>query len=445
MFSVGAKHPDITAQREYEWRLMRDTYSGQERVKAQGEIYLPKPSGFKTQSDGGKAAYDSYKLRAILPEYVAPTVAALLGIVHAREFQIAMPDELAFIEENIDGKGTPREVFHQRITRNLLLMGRYGILADAPENGGTPFLQGYAAEAIINWDANFYVLNETYLRRDRFAWHRTPRFRVLEIADNRYRVTLYEGDNESAIEQWEPRAQGGQPLASIPFAVATARDLTPEIETPPLIGVAQAAISAYQLSADYRHQLYMSGQETLVAINGDAPKAVGAGVVHVMKGSSDLVPDLKYVSPTCSGINAHREAIAEQRLAAMEAGARMFQSGHAQESGEARRMRFASEMANLQSIANLSAALLESGLRNIALFMDLDPADVVVTPPTDLLDRTMTAQELQALFNVYSAGGMSWQTYYAAAQRGGLMSAERTADEEFALIDNQAIPAETAI
>jgi hypothetical protein len=108
-------------------------------------------------------------------------------------------------------------------------------------------------------------------------------------------------------------------------------------------------------------------------------------------------------------------------------------------------MRFASEMANLQSIANLSAAILESGLRNIALFMDLDPAEIVVTPPTDLLDRTMTAQDLQALFSIYSAGGMSWQTYYANAQRGGLMSAERTADEEFALIENQEIPVETAI
>lgn len=29
----------------------------------------------------------------------------------------------------------------------------------------------------------------------------------------------------------------------------------------------------------------MSGQETLVAINGEAPKTVGAGVVHQMMGS----------------------------------------------------------------------------------------------------------------------------------------------------------------
>jgi hypothetical protein len=453
MTGVSTKHPDITMEREYEWRLMRDTYAGQEQIKyamrntrhagtstaltSRGEIYLPKPNGFAAMPDKGLAAYEAYKLRAMLPEYVAPTVAAMVGIVHGRETQLVMPDAMAFLEEDIDGQGTPREIFHQRITRNLLLMGRYGLLADAPEGGGNPFLRGYSAETIINWDQGFYVLDESHLSRDGFAWELVHRFRVLEIVEGRYRVRVYEGDGGDLVSEAFPVSRGGAAVDMLPFAVATSRDLTPDVETPPLIGVAQAAIAAYQLSADYRHQLYMSGQETLVAINGDAPKAVGAGVVHTMKGSSDLQPDLKYVSPTCSGINAHREAITEQRQAAMEAGARMFQSGQGQESGEARRMRFASEMANLQSIANMSAALLETGLRHVAAFMGLDPRDVVATPPADLLDRTMTPQDLQALFAVYSQGGMSWETYHANGQRGGIMSSERAADEEFALIDGQ--------
>ena len=451
MSDVGTKHPDITPQREYEWRLMRDTYAGQEQVKyasrqtgqgstttlaSTGEIYLPKPNGFKAMPDGGRAAYEAYKLRAMLPEYVGPTVAAMVGIVHGRETQLVMPEAMAFLEEDIDGKGTPREIFHQRITRNLLMMGRYGLLADAPEAGGNPFLRGYSAETIINWDDDFFVLDESYLARNGFAWERVARHRVLEIVEGRYQVSIYEGEGD-LIAQAQPVVRGGAPVDMLPFVIATSRDLVADVETPPLIGVAQAAIAAYQLSADYRHQLYMSGQETLVAINGDAPQAVGAGVVHTMKGTDALTPDLKYVSPTCSGIEAHRTAISEQRQAAMEAGARMFQSGNAQESGEARRMRFASEMANLQSVANMSAALLESGLRHVAAFMGLDPREVVATPPADLLDRSMTAQEFERLFAVYERGGMSWQSYYENGQRGGIMSAERNADEEFALIDGQ--------
>lgn len=451
MVAISTRHPEITTERRYEWRLMRDTYAGQEQVKHAklqtnrsdigltmfaGEVYLPKPSGFSALPDGGRSAYAAYKLRAMLPEYVAPTVAAMVGIVHGREAQIVMPDAMAFLEEDMDGEGTPREVFHQRITRNLLLTGRYGLLADAPEGGGNPFLRGYAAEAIINWDDDFFVLDETHWARDGYTWERVERYRVLRIEDGRYVVSTHDGDG-APISEARPVARGGAPVDMLPFIVATSRDLTPSVETPPLIGVAQAALAAYQLSADYRHQLYMSGQETLVALNGPAPTAVGAGVVHEMRGDMQLAPDLKYVSPTCSGINAHRGAIAEQRQAAMEAGARMFQSGAAQESGEARRMRFASEMANLQSIANMSAALLETGLRQVAAFMGLDPREVVVTPPADLLDRTMTPQEFAALFGVYQQGGMSWQSYYENGQRGGLMSAERTAEEEYALIESE--------
>jgi hypothetical protein len=449
MSGVSTLHPDITLERSDEWRLMRDTYAGQEQVKyavkaprlssgaavtSRGEVYLPRPSGFAAMKDGGAAAYAAYKGRAMLPEYVAPTVAAMVGIVHGREAQIELPPPMAFFEEDMDGLGTPREIFHQRITRNLLLMGRYGVLADAPSDGGNPYLRGYGAEAIINWDGNeFFVLDESHMQRDGFAWSHVERHRVLSLVDGRYTVQIYTAGQPE--DEFQPVTRGRLPIDMVPFVVATAKDLTPEVETPPLIGVAQAAIASYQLSADYRHQLYMSGQETLVAINGDAPQAVGAGVVHTMKGSSDLVPDLKYVSPTCSGIEAHRVALEEQRRAAMEAGARMFQSGNQQESGEARRMRFASEMANLQSIANMSAALLEAGLRHAANFMGLDPEGVVVRPPTDLLDRSMTPQEMAALFGIYREGGMSWETYYENGQRGGIMSSERSADEEFALVD----------
>lgn len=458
--TVSARHPEVTPERVYEWRLMRDTYAGQEQVKhaarnmgnatggitsatERGETYLPKPSGFAAMRDGGALAYQAYKLRAMLPEYVAPTVAAMVGIVHGREAQLEMPAAMAFLEEDIDGQGTPREIFHQRITRNLLLMGRYGLLADAPVGGGNPYLRGYEAETIINWDQGFYVLDESHMARDGFEWNRVRQYRVLDLVEGRYRVRVLDEAGLDLVAEEYPVSRGGAAVDMLPFAVATSRDLTAGVETPPLIGVAQAAVAAYQLSADYRHQLYMSGQETLVAINGDAPTAVGAGVVHTMKGSSDLQPDLKYVSPTCAGINAHREAITEQRQAAMEAGARMFQGGNGQESGEARRMRFASEMANLQSIANMSAALLETGLRHVAAFMGLNPRDVVAIPPADLLDRTMTPQDLQALFAVYNEGGMSWETYHANGQRGGIMSAERTHDEEFALIDGQGTGGDT--
>lgn len=103
-------------------------------------------------------------------------------------------------------------------------------------------------------------------------------------------------------------------------------------------------------------------------------------------------------------------------------------------------MRFASEMATLTSVALNSCALLERSLRNVAMLMGLGEAAeaaIVVTPPADLLDSTITPAEAEALMRVWQAGGMSWETYYANLQRGGIASPERDAEEEYRLIDGQ--------
>jgi hypothetical protein len=434
--TVKTLHPSLTAERRLEWQIMRDAMDGETQIKARGQEYLPMPGGFKAQPDGGTAMYGAYKRRARFPEILAPSVAAMIGIIHGREIKIEMPDAMQFLWESADGQGLPLEAFHRRITREMLVIGGYAILADAPVDGGDPYLIGYSRDAVINWDTDWFVLDETGIHREGFIWAQIERYRQLGLTGRAYEQMLYEGETLEG-EEIIVRGRGGQVLPRIPFAIGNARDLSPRIEAPPLIGVARAALAMYQLSADYRHQLFMSGQETLVALNGPAPKAVGAGVVHQMNGDGVNPPDLKYVSPTCSGIEAHARAMEAERHAAVMAGARLMEQTTGQESGEARRLRFASETATLTSIAQSSSALLERSLRNVAMIMGLPEDGITVEAPTDLLDRTMTPQELQALFGVYSAGGMAWDTYYANAQRGGLMSPERDAEAEFALLDGQ--------
>jgi Domain of unknown function (DUF4055) len=431
------RHFTITAERAAEWQLMRDAMDGESAVKLQGELYLAKPSGFKADPATESAKYKAYQGRAQFPEILAPSVSAMLGIVHGREIQIEIPPALEYLWEDANGEGLPLEAFHRRITRELLVIGRYAVLADAPEGGGEPFLAGYCADSVINWDADWWVLDETGMVRDGYKWTKQPRYRVLAMDGIAYGQALYVGESAAPVEI-QVTAIGGKNLDRIPFAIANARDLSARIETPPLIGVARAALAIYQLSADYRHQLYMSGQETLVAINGDAPTMVGAGVVHKMSGSEGQTPDLKYVSPSCSGIDAHLKAMEDNRISAIQAGARLLeQSKGVEESGEARKLRFASETATLTSIAQASCALLERSLRNIAMIKGIPDDGIVVVPPSDLLDRTMTPQDLAALHGVYEAGGMSWQTYYDAGERGGVFSAERDADQEYALIEDK--------
>ena len=47
----------------------------------------------------------------------------------------------------------------------------------------------------------------------------------------------------------------------------------------------------------------------------------------------------------------------------------------------------------------------------------------------------MSPQDFAALHGVFVQGGMSWETFFAAGQQGGIFSPEQTAEEEAKLLD----------
>ncbi|WP_313349372.1 DUF4055 domain-containing protein [Paracoccus sp. (in: a-proteobacteria)] len=440
---VDAKHPQYTPERLAEWQLMRDAMDGESAIKSRGKTHLPMPSSYAALPDGGTEAYAAYVARASFPELLAPAVSGMVGVAHAKEIGIVVPEALKFLWENADGRGMPLEELHRQITRELLVAGRYGLLADAPEAGGEPYLAGYTAETIINWDEGLFVLDETGPVRVGYDWEKRVQFRVLSIEGGRYQQEVHAGVVPKLTGAAAPVASGGKALDFIPFAVASSIDQKPDIRTPPLIGVARAAKGAYQLDADYRHQLYWSGQETLVVINGEAPEAVGAGAVIAIQTAEGQQASVEYVSPSCSGIEAHKVAIDGKKQDAISAGAKLLeQQDRAQESGEARKLRFQADTATLQSVVRSSCGLLEKGLRFIAQIKGLAPDTVNVPVPEALLDATMTPADAEALMRVWLEGGISYQTFYEALQRGGLASPERDHAVEFKLRDAERDPDE---
>ncbi|QKV17846.1 DUF4055 domain-containing protein [Oricola thermophila] len=417
---------------------MRDASAGESAIKAAGKRYLPIPNGFATQPDGGRSMYGAYIERAQFPEIVAPSIAAMVGIVHGKQIEIETPDSMGYLWEKATSDGLTLEAFHRRITANLLRLGRYGVLADAPADGGDPYLAGYAGDLVINWesDGSFFVIDDSGMVRNGFDWIDEERYIVLRLEEGRYVQEIY--DSGGPIDEPViPTALGGQALPRIPFVVANARDISTDMVPPPLIGVARAAKAIYQLSADYRWQLFLSGQETLVAINGAAPTIIGAGAIHEMVGSGEqgTQPDLKYVSPSCKGIEAHKIAMEDNREAAIMAGAKLLaqETSNTNESGYARKLRFASETATLSTVAKVSCEVLERSLRNIAMMLGLSDAEqekITVRPPETLMDTTLTPQEVKVLVESWQAGGFSYRTLYENLLRGGIANPEREVEDE---------------
>lgn len=260
---VSRPHPDYAAFAA-DWQVMRDAIEGADAVRKRGTDYLPMPSGFKAQTDGGRAMYAAYQTRAQFPDLLTPAIGAMVGVIHQSEFQISIPDSMDWLWESATRDGMSLEAFHRRLTRELLEVGRYGLLVEAPEGGGDPYLAGYTAEAIINWspERDMFVLDESGRVRDGFSWKDEKRFRALLLENGRYVQQTYTGDNADRGEDVNPTARGNKDLDEIPFVVMSARDVMVEPERPPLIGVARSALAIYRLDADYRHQLFNSGQET---------------------------------------------------------------------------------------------------------------------------------------------------------------------------------------
>lgn len=441
--SVDSKHPEYI-EHEEEWRIVRDTYRGAYIVKRWATEYLPMPSGFAAQGDNGTQMYNAYRKRAQFPEIVAPTVQGIIGIIHGNEWQIELPSSMDFIYEDATPEHISLDSFAKRVTTEALLMGRYGILTDVREN--QPYLAGYKAETVINWDENrdFYVLDESDLVRTNFEWDTEEKYRVLELADGRYRQRVY--IDGRWVEEIEPSARGARFLDEIPFVIVGAKDLRVEIEEPPLIGVARAALAHYRLDADYRHQLYMSGQETLFIINGEAPSAVGAGVVHRLEAPEGVTVDAKYVGPSGNTIEAHRVAMKDEMERAANIGARLLDdSSRAQESGDARRLRFGSETASLKTIAVTVASGLEKSLKYAARMIGANEDEVIVTPPSKLMEPVMSAQEAKTLVEAWQQGGFSYQTLYENLQRGQIASQDRTFEDELQLLDETPAPDERGL
>ena len=438
--AVTTRHPEYTTDRINEWRLMRDAYDGESAVKRRGELYLPMLPAWRAMPDKGEAAYASFIARARFPEIVSNAVRGMVGVMHGQEWQIELPPALEYLHERATPDGLPLEVFSRRISTELLVTGRYSVVTDAPESGGDPYLVGYDAETLVNWDerGNFYVFEEIEDRRNGFVWDQVMRSRVLVIEGGRYVQRLY--DDGALVKEMQPTSRGGGVLGFIPVSVGGAMDMDLKPDIPPLIGVARAAIAHYQEYADYRTALQMSYQATLFVFNAEKPpRSVGAGVVVSLK-SAEIGKDVRaeYVTPPPTPIEAFERAMDREQQSAIRSGAQLFDNTpRGQESGDARRLRFSAETATLATIAGSSAAILERALKNAALMAGANPDEVIVSPPQNMLEGRLDGQEITALVSAWEKGAFGYRTLYENLQRGKIASMERTADDEMMIIDGE--------
>lgn len=449
-FDITAKHPAYIAFLP-SWQLMRDAVDGEDAVKSKGQTYLPMKSGILAMSDEAKrqAAYDAYKMRAEFPEIVAPTVRGATGIMLGKPTTIELPKALEPLKQKATRDGLTLDSLHRRIALELVTVGRYGLLPGIGADGD-PYLAGYVAESIINWDAtdqttDYVVLDESGPIRDRETneWGDTEAYLECYVEDGVYKArrwikTKAGWHTEDEIAAQDRRRRG---ISELPFVFIGANDLSASPDDIPLYGLAKLAVRVYRLDADYTYGLHLTSEPTPVAIGFDDPaQAIKDGLAPTTIGASKLwvLPkggDAKYLEFSGPGLGAQAKAIDAALSRAVMFGAQILtDSSKTAESGEAKKLRLSNEQATIKTIALNAAAGLERALKSVAVWMGANPDEVKVEPDTDFFDHDLTAQEITAIVQGWQQGAYSWRTTFDRLQKGGVIPYDRTPDDEQELI-----------
>ena len=416
---LSAKHPQYTIQID-NWILMRDSYRGERQVKSKQGLYLPPTSGqiadgMDNSNQPGYKAYLAYLKRARFPNFVREAVQTAVGMMHSQPPKIKLPKEL----ENIrSSKGETLPQLLRRINEEQLLTGRIGLLADIPTKTADPlpYIATYATERLINWDdgtieglvpqvLNFVVLDESEYERDSlsFGWTLKEKYRVLILGavqaneeSGAYKFGVF-NEKSPAFDEANLKSASirGRTLQKIPFVIINSCDLVSETDEPPLMDLGNLCMTIYRGEADYRQNLFMQGQDTLVIIGGaqDEDEAVRTGA-----GSRIDVPiggDAKYIGVESDGLSEQREALKEDRSRAGSMGAQSLDTvSRERESGTSLNIRIAARTADLNQIAMTGAAGLEQLLKTCAEWVGANPDEVEVQPNMEFGDADLTGQTM---------------------------------------------------
>lgn len=255
--------------------LVRDLWAGAERIREQGNTYLPKAPGEDAIN------YNIRLNRSVFHAFYRRTVEGLTGLIFRKDPVLGedVPPQIVEQWENIDNAGTHGDVFLRDLTQDGLIAGLAGILVDYPDTGGErlnraqesglrPYWVPIKKDDIMSWRtaviAGRVTLTQLVLREcnilpaGEFGEKEVTQYRQLFVDGAgavRWRVLYITAQN--AVVQL---AEGAYPTqVEIPFAeVCTSGRVGILDSDPPLLDVGYLNVAHYQQWSDYAYAIHKS-------------------------------------------------------------------------------------------------------------------------------------------------------------------------------------------
>lgn len=400
-----------------------DCLAGQKKIKKEGEKYLP-PDKWQKKN---RKDYAAYLFRSLFFNFTRKTLNRYVGMLDMGEPDITFGNEnkMAFFRDRSTVYGTGLKALQRKINIAQLKHGLCGLLLESTGNNDYPFIiQQYHANDFLRTD---FITNEgesyaKFVLLDESAWVYDMRSKR-DILQPRLRVLGLDANGEYyqagiQLEDWrnfdvdEPGDIAiypdylGKRFDRIPFTWCGASSLSgSSFDEPPILNVADAEISLYQLYADFRQVIYMTGQSPLV-ISGFK----GKNVEEIQKELKELIVGSGAIAGLPEGVTAaYLEMAASslgliaqevQRLIDLCTQDALSLTQNANQSGVAVQLIQDSNISPLQIINSTAGDAITDQLRYAAKWMGLSDDEIKATrytPSRDFAESNKTIQDLAVI------------------------------------------------
>jgi len=485
--TVNAQHR-IYQKLQPRWAMVRDATDGEYAVKAAGDSYLPKLHKQETKQ------YEAYKMRALFFEATRRTMQGLVGMVMRKDPIVEAKDNVkeGFLR-NLTKNNLSLEGFATVVMQEVLMMNKYGILADLPpviSMTANPWMVGYTAESIINWEYDIdadgkkilvrVVLEEEYgqvKEDDRFVVEDKKQWRVLELIskdlaneelermenppeilfdpsqNNVYRVQVWRAkkdltgqagagarSDDFILHTQDFPTLRGSAMDVIPFVVVTSGDSDEEEQKPPIEGLASVNMSHYRTSADLEHGRHFTALPTpyIVGLSEQQELVIGSSAAWVITGVDAQQVKVGMLEFTGSGLSALENAMVEKQGQMAILGARLLEEQiRKAEAFETHELRSAGEHSVLASIANGVSEGINSALEFMSAW-DGSLGNIALQLNTEFVRIGMPPEMLAQLLAALQAGKLSFKAYFFKMQQGGMYPDEHTEVDELKQLEDDA-------
>lgn len=456
-------HPDVHYYAT-EWQMIRDCIKGEREIKDRGDTYLPR---LDEMSD---VEYEAYLERAVYFNMTGRTVSALTGIIFQRAaktsglqkkldnaFKLPTRENLSF------------DAFLKRTCRELISMGRYGVLVDMDENprrgaSAYPYFTGYVTEDILDWVVEkidgHMVPVEIVVRENKEKDRTFGTAREMQITVRRLKLEWSDERNDYVYSQdvWDVKSihedfsklpptktiiptRNGAPFNRIPFVFLGSLENSVEIDRSPLADIASTNISHYRSYAQLEHARHYTAMPVWYAqvpANGTGERTYRVGSGTVWETAPGEKPGLLEMNG--HGLNGLVDACdqKEDHIAALGGRLMSTKSRAVAESDNSLRLKEGNERSILMNIVFCVNEGMTEMLRVWAHWAGQDNVDSIeVELNTEFLTDTLGARELRAVYAMYMDGVVPITVLHHYLQKAEVVPDWMDVDQFKSLLDDE--------